>query len=80
MRFLELRALIRVVRIDGTLLGKIKKISKKQNKPDLPDEILDYWLAKDIYPDADITYAEMVNFQKERMEKVRAFIKSKSRS
>lgn len=75
VRFLVLRALIRLVRIEGTLLSKIEKISKRQNKSDVPDQILDYWLAKDIYSDA-----EMVNFQKERMERVRAFIKSKSRA
>ncbi len=80
VRFLELRGLMRIIRIDDKLLKKIKKISKKQNKPSLPDQVLDYWLAKDIYPETDITYEEMVNFQNERMERVIAFLKSRTKS
>lgn len=74
---MKIGQVMRALRTDGKLYNRIKHLSKNRKSPEILEKVIDFWLAKDIYPDTDITFSQMTKFQQERLRKIRGFIRSK---
>ena len=74
---LKIRRLQKLLKFDIGLIENIEKIAKKKKNPSMVATTIDYWLAKDIYPDSDITFEQMVDFQMERAHHIIQFYRSK---
>ena len=60
---------------DINLLNTIKQLSGLNRKRNFRNEILDYWLAKDIYSDNNIKFDDLSRFHSERLDRILNFLK-----
>jgi death-on-curing protein len=77
--FNDARQLKKIYEYDIKLIKKIAKIAKERKDPEITSRTIDYWLAKDIYPDSDITLEQVLQFLGERGEYTMKFFKQKSK-
>ena len=75
--FTKLTKIWKAITLEGRLFKKIRRLSNKRKKPEILNQVIDYRLAKDVYPDSDITFDEMSKFQDERFAKFRNFLRSR---
>ncbi len=62
---------------DIELIQKIQKIANNRKKPEILERTIDYWLAKDVYPDSDLTLDQALKFIMERANYTKAFYEQK---
>ena len=60
---------------DLKVLRLLRKISKKRGDSDLENRVIDYWLGKDIYPDLELSYDEVIAFQEQRYRRMAKFLR-----
>ena len=59
---------------DIDLLTMLLKISQSNRGIDFLKNTVDYWLAKDIYPDNDIKFEDLIKFHTERLNGILKFV------
>ena len=59
---------------DIDLLTMLLKISQSNRGIDFLKNTVDYWLAKDIYPDNDIKFEHLIKFHTERLNGILKFV------
>jgi len=64
----------RLIDLDLRQLDTIKHLSRSNRKKNFVNKVLDYWLAKDIYPDSNIKFDELRKFHLERLERILLFL------
>ena len=65
--------------IDIELIQKIQKIANDRKELEILERTIDYWLAKDVFPDSDLTLDQALKFIVERANYTMAFYKQKSK-
>lgn len=56
---------------DIELVKSITKVAEDGNKMEVIDRTTDYWLAKDIYSDSDITLKDIIAFLRDRINRTK---------
>ena len=48
---------------------------KEEGDSDLENRVIDYWLGKDIYPDLELSYDEVIALQEQRYRRMAKFLR-----
>ncbi len=68
--------IVELVEQDIKLMSIIKQLSASNRKRDFRNKVVDYWLAKDIYPDNNIKFDDLRKFHKERLDRILNFLRA----
>ncbi len=69
------RKTMKLITSDLKVLRLLRKISKKRGDSDLENRVIDYWLGKDIYPDLELSYEEVIAFQEQRYRRMAKYLR-----
>ncbi len=75
----DIPRLKKIFKYDNELIQKIQKIANDRKKQEILARTIDYWLAKDVFPDSDLTLDQALKFIEERANYTMAFYKQKSK-
>lgn len=67
--------IVELVEQDIKLLSIIKQLSASNRKRDFRNKVVDYWLAKDIFPDNNIKFDDLRKLHMERLDRILNFLK-----
>ena len=70
----DLAKIKELIRLDIKQLDTIQRLSRLNGKKNFVNTVLDYWLAKDIYPDNNLKFHELRKFHRERLVKILQFL------
>lgn len=69
--------IMRITAQDAELIASLEKISAKREDESILENTIDYWIAKDIYPESDFTFEQLMDFLEERMGHLLTFLEMK---
>lgn len=67
--------IVELVEQDIKLMSIIKQLSASNRKRDFRNKVVDYWLAKDIFPDNNIKFDDLRKLHMERLDRILNFLK-----